>query len=111
MKRGRKRQPRIAAGKKAYRKATHEKPSVYLTRIHPDYWVEEERFFVDCLKARPQGMGPSEKQAHAYYAAVNAFLRKGDAALPEYLRQGGWDDLLSGLLSVHEKLSLHPRVF
>ena len=77
--------------------------------VHPEYFKEEMAFFVRCLGARPPGR--ADKQAAAFYKAVEAFLRTGDAALPEFLRLGGWDDLLSAVLNVQEKLPVHPRSF
>jgi hypothetical protein len=39
-------QPKSAAKKKGCRKVSQEKPAVYLTVAHPDYWDEEMAFFV-----------------------------------------------------------------
>jgi hypothetical protein len=75
----------------------------------PEYLEEEWAFFVRCLGARPPGR--ADKQAAAFDKAVKAFLQTGDAALPEFLRLGGWDELLSAVLNIQEKLPVHPRSF
>src|SRR5262245_16218795 len=102
-------QAKSSTTRKVRRKASQEKPAVYLAMIHPEYFEEEAAFFVRCLGARPPGR--ADKQATAFYQAVRDFLQRGDAALPEFLRLGGWDELVSAVLNIQAKLPVHPRAF
>jgi hypothetical protein len=102
-------QSKSSATRKVRRKLSQEKPAVYLAVAHPEYFEEEKAFCVRCLGARPPGR--ADKQAAAFYKAVDVFLQTGDAALPEFLRLGGWDDLLSAVLNFQAKLPVHPRSF
>src|SRR5215475_14117946 len=58
--------------------------------LPPEYWAEEQKFILKCLGGRLSRQ--SEKRWADFYAAVDVLFEVGDAALPEFLRQGGWDD-------------------
>lgn len=103
-------QLKSSAPRKVRRKVSQEKPAVYLAMVHPEYFEEERAFFIRCLGARPPGR--ADKQAAAFYKAVKAFVQTGgDAALPEFLRLGGWDELLLAVLITQAKRRVHPRSF
>src|SRR5437773_2379324 len=91
------------------RRKSRQEIAVYLARTHPDYWDEEMNFFLRCLAARSPGR--ADKRAAAFYKALQAFHQTGDAALSEFLRLGGWDELIGAVLDIQAKLPIHPRAF